>query len=53
MATAIVEIIKEKGEFIPADLLDKGFTHDEILRGWETAFALAKIEIGFMDDEHE
>lgn len=50
MATAIVEIIKEKGTFVAADLLDRGFTHEEVLRGWEMAYALAKVELGFMED---
>jgi len=48
MATAIVELIRENSKFVPADLLDKGFTYAEIEHCWEMAYALAKVELGFM-----
>jgi len=50
MANVIVEILKEKGaDFVPADLLDKGFTYNEIEQNWKMALALAKVELDWMD----
>jgi hypothetical protein len=49
MATAIVEIYREKGGCLPQDLLAKGFASDEIARLWAMAKALAKIELNIMD----
>ncbi len=49
MATAIVEILKSKGECFPNDLVAKGFTPDEIKRHWAMAYGLAKVELNWMD----
>jgi pantothenate kinase len=49
MATAIVEIMKERGECAPRDLAAKGFTPDEIKRCWAMAKALAHVELNWMD----
>jgi hypothetical protein len=48
MATAIVEIHREQGGCLPQDLLSKGFTNG-IVRHWQMANALAKIELSVMD----
>jgi len=49
MATAIVEVIKEKGGCLPHDLAAKGFTYEEIDRHWAMAKALAYVELKIMD----
>ncbi|HAX90735.1 MAG TPA: hypothetical protein DCY07_00805 [Rhodospirillaceae bacterium] len=49
MATAIVEKLKAKGECRPADITAKGFSHDDIKRHWAMSYALAKVEINWMD----
>ena len=49
MANTIVEVIKEKGSCEPRDLLNKGFTYEEIERCWSLAYGLAKVELDWMD----
>jgi hypothetical protein len=49
MATAIVELYREKGGCQPQDLLSKGFTNEEIDRHWTLAKALAQVELNIMD----
>jgi hypothetical protein len=49
MATAIVEMLKAKGECCPADITAKGFSLDEIKRHWSMSYALAKVELNWMD----
>ncbi len=49
MATAIVAIMKERGECSPRDLAAKGFTPEEIERCWPMAKALAHVELNWMD----
>lgn len=49
MATVIVEILKEHGECRRNDLRRYGFTDEEIERHWRMAYALAKVELNWMD----
>lgn len=49
MATAIVEMLKAKGECSPTDITAKGFSLDEIKRHWAMSYALAKVELNWMD----
>lgn len=49
MATAIVEMLKAKGECRPADMEGKGFSSTEIKRHWAMSYALAKVELNWMD----
>ncbi len=49
MATAIVELLKAKGECHPADIEAKGFSFPEIKRYWSMAYSLAKVEMNWMD----
>jgi DNA-binding XRE family transcriptional regulator len=49
MATAVVGIIREQGGCVPQDLLEKGFTSEEIDRHWVMAKALAYVELNIMD----
>lgn len=49
MATAIVEIMREKGGCLPHDLAAKGFTYEEIDRHWPMAKALAAVELKMTD----
>lgn len=49
MATAIVEMLKAKGECCPADITAKGFSHDDVKRHWAMSYALAKVELNWMD----
>jgi hypothetical protein len=46
-----VEIYREQGGCLPQDLLSKGFTNDEIVRHWQIANALAKLELSVMDNK--
>ncbi len=45
MATAIVDILKDKGKCTRADIQPKGFSAQEIERCWNTAFGLAHIDL--------
>ncbi|GEM_PF-1231985 len=49
MATAITEILKDKGECVAADLIAKGFTLEEVKLHWRMAYGLAKVELNWMD----
>lgn len=49
MATAFVEIMREKGGCLPHDLSVKGFSYEEIDRHWALAKALAYVELKIMD----
>ncbi|MDX2028076.1 MAG: hypothetical protein SFW62_05525 [Alphaproteobacteria bacterium] len=49
MATAIVTLMKAKGDCQPVDLIAKGFTHDDIDQHWPMAKALAHVELNMMD----
>jgi hypothetical protein len=49
MATAIVELYREKGGCLPQDLVGKGFTNEEIDRHWALARAFAQVELNIMD----
>jgi hypothetical protein len=49
MATAIVEVTKEKGGCLPQDLLEKGFTKEETIDRWHMAHAMAEIELKLMN----
>lgn len=49
MATVIVEILKDHGECRPEDLWRYGFTAEEIEMHWRMAYALAKVELNWMD----
>jgi hypothetical protein len=49
MATAVVEILRVRGECSPKDLEAKGFAPDDIKRHWAMAYALAKVELNWMD----
>lgn len=49
MAMVIAQTIKEKGECLPQDLLEKGFTHEETLDRWHMASAMADIELKLMN----
>ncbi|MDD3181279.1 MAG: hypothetical protein PHD48_00510 [Alphaproteobacteria bacterium] len=49
MATAIVEMLKAKGECLPTDITAKGFSHDDIKRHWAMSYALARVELNWMD----
>jgi len=49
MATAIAEILKTKGACNPSDLEAKGFSPSEVKRHWSMAYALAKVELNWMD----
>jgi hypothetical protein len=50
MATAIIEITREKGGRLPQDLNERGFTPDEVARHWHMARSLAAVEIRLMAD---
>lgn len=49
MATAIAEALKSKGSCTQSDVAAKGFSAEEIKRQWAMAFALAKVELNWMD----
>jgi len=48
MATAIAKILKEKGSCEPSDLQGL-FPAEDIKRKWAMAYALAKVELNWMD----
>ncbi len=49
MATEIAKILKDKGECRPSDLEAKGFPPQEVKRHWAMSYALAKVELNWMD----
>jgi hypothetical protein len=49
MIEAIIEIIKIQGECCTDDLKLKGFSPEEILRHWAMSYALAKVQLNWMD----
>lgn len=49
MASAVVEVLKTKGECRPSDLESKGFSSNEIKRHFSMAYALARVELNWMD----
>lgn len=48
MATEIAKIMKEKGSCEPSDL-QGAFSAEDIKRRWAMAYALAKVELNWMD----
>lgn len=44
MAAAIAEIIERQGDCLPHDLVNEGFSYDEINRLWAKAKVLALFE---------
>jgi len=49
MANVIVGILREKGECLPRDLREKGFSREEINRYLPMAFGLAKVQLSRAD----
>ncbi len=49
LSRAIVRILKEQGECSPNDLLASGLHKNEVERHWCMAYALAKVELNWMD----
>lgn len=49
MATAIAEVLEEKGACAPDDLESRGFSSNDIKRQWPMAYALAKVELNWME----
>lgn len=49
MATAIAEILTKNGDCYPEDLKARGFSPEEIKRHWPMAYALAKVELNWLD----
>ncbi|MDX9689757.1 MAG: hypothetical protein RBT70_04725 [Alphaproteobacteria bacterium] len=49
MMDAIVDVLKENGECVPADLKAKGFSQNDIERRWAMAYALARVKLNWMD----
>ncbi len=49
MATEIAQTLKDKGECKPSDLEAKGFPSHEVKQHWAMSYALAKVELNWMD----
>jgi hypothetical protein len=45
MAKVVVQITEKKGVCLPHELIDSGFTYDEVNRLWAAAKAQAEFEI--------
>ncbi len=45
LATAIADILKDKGSCAPGDLQNKGFAPEEIHQNWPLAYALANVDL--------
>ena len=45
MATAIIQVIQQKGECLPQDLYGKGFSAQEVREHWHMANSLAEVEL--------
>ena len=50
MATAIMDIISEKGDCLPIDIRVKGFAPSEISKCWHMAYSLATVEMNLMSN---
>ncbi|MDX2028387.1 MAG: hypothetical protein SFW62_07105 [Alphaproteobacteria bacterium] len=49
MASTIVELYQAQGGCSPHDLLERGFSRDDVSRYWPLAKALAFVEMNIMD----
>jgi hypothetical protein len=49
MAAAIVKLMRANNICEPQDLINEGFTADEVERCWPMARALAQVELNMMD----
>jgi hypothetical protein len=50
LASAIIEIIQQKGGCLPQDLNERGFTPEEVAKHWHLAKSLAAVELKLMND---
>lgn len=49
LSTAIAKLLKKQGKCTKCDLVTEGFFKSDVNRHWLMAYALAKVELNWMD----